>query len=151
MYFIYLCAKITRNVKITLDNMVFAVSAADWAADEPAALAHFAVTYAALAAAYCRQHGTFKQPLQINHQIKVFGVQQRAHSPEIMQLIAKAHFIKFYLIKINNFVNNGRVRQKACKLRVHQPRYFRFWVTPAQRVRKRQRVQYVTQRAHFNK
>ena len=62
MYFIYLCAKITRNIKITLDNMVFAVTAADWAADEPAAFAHFAVAYAALAAAYCRQHGAFKQP-----------------------------------------------------------------------------------------
>ena len=151
MYSIYLCAKITRDVKITLDNMVFAVTAADWAADEPAAFAHFAVAYAALAATYGSQHGAFKQPLQINHQIKVLGMQQRAHFPEIMQLIAKAHFIKFYLIKINNFVNNGRVRQKACKLRMHQPRYFCFWVTPTQRVRKRQRVQYVAQRAHFNK
>ena len=34
MYFIYLCTKIPRNIKITLDNMVFAVTAADWAADE---------------------------------------------------------------------------------------------------------------------
>ena len=80
----------------------------------------------------------------------MLAMQQCAHFAKIFQLITEAQLIKFYLIKIKHLVNHRRVRYKAGKLRMHQPGDFGLGITLAQRRRKGQRMQDITQRTHFD-
>ena len=126
------------------------MSSANRLTHKAAALAHFAIADAVIAAADSSQHRTFEKALHIYHQVKMLAVQQRAHFAKIFQLITEAQLIKFYLIKIKHLVNHRRIRYKSGKLRMYQPGDFGLGITLAQRCRKGQSVQDITQRTHFD-
>ena len=88
--------------------------------------------------------------MHINNQIEFPAVEQGAHFLEIRPFPSGAHLFKFFFIKIEHLVNDGRVRHKIAELRVHQPGQPGFGKPFPQRRHSRQRVQNVTQRAHFD-
>ena len=65
----------TSDGRVTLNNMVITVTAANRFTDQPAAFTHFTISNAIRTAADSCKHRTFKQPLHIYYQIKFFRMQ----------------------------------------------------------------------------
>ena len=130
--------------------MVFGMRPCNRFTDKSASFPHLTVADPIITPADRCQYCTFEQAMHIDDQIEMLTVKQVPHLPEIRPFFCKAHLCKFYLVKINDLINDGRIRHKSAELRMHQPGQPCIGKRFTQYRNRRQRMYYIAQRTHFD-